>query len=348
MTDTTSIKEVFFRDYLIPAGQLAEVYVATNSTRIDEKVPRILFETLGLASAYAISPATPAIKSEFNPLSCAVQRIIDLLMEDLNFQISSKKSNENASKMYGNARSMAIRLEPLAKNLHEVIGYNPVLRGAWMGRIMEVPTPITKDGQYKKWRTFVRNIDFEKNMNGRGLQSLIAKMPTLASGEGKLQAPSLWRECFDVMWDGSKFVSTERAVLPQGVVVRSNDIGMLDVEFKSSLAGALKEAISHVKNAPEEVIKAMAEVKFTKTCTFTELPAVIAEIMTWQQERASHLPGLLTRLREQAESEQMDALQAKLKASFSAEEIALLAKMSPAKLVKPATAATTKRKARAA
>jgi hypothetical protein len=339
-----SHKEAFFREFLIPAGQAAEVFVHCFGDRHQSQISQILFENLGLASAFAISPATPDSGKIFKPMGKAIQDIIDLLKHDLaQFNIDGAKGDFAVQRQ--NARTFNDRMLPLVKNLHSLMGYAPQTQEKWMQKIMKVETPLTRNGHYNKWRTFVRHIDFSDNMDKLGLAVAAKKVGKLGSEQGREMAPVLWRECFDTNWDGTQFAPAKRPALPARATVKSNDTGMLDVAMTFEARKYLKKRLVGISKLPKDIDEALNVVQFASTCDYTQLPAAVEEMLAWEQAQMVKADELMTKIESVRETERVEALQKKLRDTFSPEDLELLEKV---KAFPPAKRARAKPKNAAA
>lgn len=327
-TNTISPKEEFFRTKLIPAGQVAEVYLHHMAERSRGPVSLILFENLGLASAFAISSATPNDKALFAVLGSSVQQIINLLREDLLAVNRQRPAAEHTRAFRASQGRVVERLQPHIATLLETMKYVPEGRGNWLATLLAKPTPLTTTREYKKWRTLVRNLDFDLNMQSLGLSEAAKVLPVLGSHQGKAEAPVLWRKCFDTVWANGAVLVQGGPYLPAGVSVKSTSTGMLEVTHNFDHRKVLKKAAAALTQAAPEVAARLEPAVFFKICHYTELVETIAEVVAWVEAQGVKAEETQVIIAQVAEAEKVDALRAKLASTFSPEELELLAKVS--------------------
>lgn len=333
-TNTISPKEEFFRTKLIPAGQLTEVYLHHMSQHRRGDVSRILFENLGLTSAFAISPSTPSDKKLFAALSSSVQQLINMLRDDLmaintSLAINTSRHTAEQSRAFrASQASIVDRLKPHLASLLELMQYTPEGREKWLETVTATSTPLTTGREYKKWRTFVRNLDFDLNMQSLGLREAAKALPVLGSRQGKAEAPTLWRKCFDTVWtDGTELIQGG-PYLPAGVSVKSTSTGLLEVTHSYDHRKVLKKSLVVLTAGVPEVTARLEVAVFSKTCHYTELEQTIAEVAAWVEAQSATAEATQVLITKVAEAAKVDALRAKLASTFSPEELELLAKVS--------------------
>jgi hypothetical protein len=346
---TPSLKEQFFSLHLVPTGQLAEMYFRLAPAKQTGKVTRFvhgaseqaaqfLYDALGLTSAFAISPATPADAKLFKKLIADVEAIASFLSTELAPLNHEHPSSAVKSAFNKNAITFAERLRPLTDQLLKTIEFAPASSVQWMKRIMAVPTALTMDGKYSKWRTLVRNYDFEENMRKRGHYLTAKAVAPVGSSAGMEQAPALWRECFDTDWGSADRVRAARPTLPKRAEVKSNASGLLDITMTFDPRRALKKVLASITPLPAgEFRDDLAEVRFERTCDYTQLPAVVQEMNEWELAQFDKTAKTTKKLMKWEEGQRVKAVQAKFEKNFTDEERELLAKGKPR--------ATTRRKA---
>lgn len=320
------VKEEFFRTKLIPAGQVAEIYVHQAAPYQRKDLSQMLFETLGLVSAFAISPSTPNRKGLFVSLGEHVQTLIDLMRTDLD-ELKAPPTRRLGTSFRASVNTATTRFKPVVEALLLEMKYSPAKRAAWMESVMRVPTPLTQKGQYSKWRTFVRHIDFQENMRTLGLAHAAKDMPTLGSSQGREEAPLLWRECFTTTAGENHVAPSAGALLPPGVVIKSNATGLLDVQYEIDPRKVLKKALKEVAGqAPPELEDLLKPVSFSRTCEFRQLAAVIDELFTWRDAQLAKADETQLKIAAWREATHVASLQDKLSQMFTPEERALLEK----------------------
>ena len=338
---TISPKEEFFRTKLIPAGQLTEVYLHHASRIRVAALSRDVFEILGLVSAFAISPSTPADTAIFMALGQSIEQIISLLRGDLVGINCAKPTSEQTRDFRAGQNSILERLKPHLDALLTTMKYVPQERGAWLENLMRTATPLTRNREYKKWRTFVRNLDFEQNMQSLGMRDVAKALPALGSHQGREEAPVLWRACFDSAWQDGQGLVQSAPYLPTGVEVKSTATGLLEVTRSYDHRKVLKKVLAPLPDTTPDVAKRLEVAVFSKTCHYTELAGTIAEVIAWIEEQSVLAESTKNIISKAAEESKMAALRAKLTSTFTPDELALLAKVNAlsdvAVKVKPAT-----------
>lgn len=326
---TISPKEAFFRTRLIPAGQIAEVYLHHASHVYAGELSRDVFETLGLASVFVVSPATQADTEIFTALGESILQIIKLLRSDLLGINCAKPTSEQTRVFRTNQRTIGERLAPHLDAVLTTMQYAPKNRGPWLENLMNTATPLTCNRSYKKWRTFVRNLDFEKNMHNLGMVDVVKALPALGSHQGKEEAPALWRACFDSSFEEGEDVVQGAPYLPSGVEVRSTATGLLEVTHSYDHRKVLKKMLlSPMPDANPDFAERLEVAVFSRTCHYTELADTIAEVIAWVDEQSALAESTKGIISKAVEESKMSALRAKLTSTFTPEELALLAKVN--------------------
>jgi hypothetical protein len=337
---TVAPKEEFFRTKLIPVGQLAELYRHHLMKHQRVEFSRYVFDNLGLVSVFAISPATPATKSQFDTLAASVTNIINLLREDLLTLNQPKVTTESLRALRAGQASIMQRLQPHFASLMATMEFVPEVRSKWLASRLKVPTPLTAGRRFRKWRTFVRNLDFDQNMDRLGLVGAVRDMPILGSSQGKDEAPALWRKCFDTVWTDGEQGSRSGPYLPTGVSVKSTSTGMLEVTHSFDPRQVVKKSISELPTVSGEIASRLVLASFSKVCLYTELTATMDEVVAWVAEQGAKAEATQNLIADAIHTARVDALHAKLASTFSPDELKLLGKV-----LAPSTASTAVKRA---
>lgn len=321
----TSPKEEFFRTQLVPAGQVVELYLHYAPDYLRKALSQLLFETLGLVSVFAISPATPDRKPTFQALGRAVASLTGFLKGEL--ALLEQKGPRHNAKFKANAASVESELKPLVAALLQAIKYTSAKRTSWLERLMRDPTPLTANGRYNKWRTFVKNLDFQENMQALGLGAAAKGVPALGSAQGRQEVPLLWRACFAGEAADGLAAPPDQALLPPGVRITVSATGMLNVAYAFEPRKALAKYLKTVTTTlPPETEALLVPLEFARTCNYRQLAGVIDELLAWQALQLSQAGQTEKAIGAWSESCRMAALQAKLDQTFTEEERALLHK----------------------
>lgn len=326
---TLAPKEEFFRTKLIPAGQLAELYLHHLMKHQRDEFSRYVFDNLGLVSVFAISPATPATIAQFDTLASSVTNIINLLREDLLALNQLKPTPESLRALRAGQASILQRLQPHFASLMATMEFVPEERSKWLASLLKVATPLTTGRRFRKWRTFVHNLDFAKNMHSLGLGEAARGLPVLGSSQGKDEAPALWRKCFDTATSEDDEGSSRGPCLPAGVSVTSTSTGMLEVTHSFDHRKAVKNSLSVLPAVSVGVASRLAVASFSKVCRYTELTATIDEVVAWVEEQGAKAEATQSLIAEAVQTAKVEALHAKLASTFSPEEMELLGMVLP-------------------
>jgi hypothetical protein len=356
---TTPLKEAFFQEHLVPTGQLAELYmekVKKHCKWDHHKLSQMLFDNLGLVSIFAISPATPSDKKLFSAMSVQLEHLKSTLKEGLLKLNVKKPDSSHTSAFRSQAMGLAGRIKPQLEALRTCMGFSDTKRGVWLDALVEKPTALTRKGRYSKWRTLVRNMDFQLNMASMGLAT-VAEDVSLGSAQGREELPELWRNLFrsGVETSTSTADTTEETAsyLPAGITVQSNHVGALAVSAKFDPNRVLKKLLAEVSTVgaalPAELKERLVCVEFTALCGYRDLPATVAEAVQWRANltaQAEETGTLIVAVHKQGKLAQA---RAKLQQTLSEEDLALLAEAgdlkisaSPAKKPRASKPAATK------
>lgn len=353
--ETTPVKEVFFREQLVPAGQLAELYlekVKKHCSWVHHGLSQLLFDNLGLVSIFAISPATPADKKLFSAMSVQLDHLKSTLKEDLLTLNVKKPDSTHSSAFRFQVKDLANRIKPQIEALRTCMQFSDEKRGRWMDHLVEKPTPLTQKGRYSKWRTLVRNMDFQLNMNAMGLGTVAADV-SLGSAQGREELPELWRTLFH---SGAGATAVEAApgdnpgYLPTGITVQSNNVGALVVSAKFDPKKALKKLLAEASAIgiplSAEINERLVPVELSSVCGYTELPATVAEAIQWKAnllKQADETGAMIVAFQKSSKLEQA---RARLQQTLSEEDLQLLAEAGDLKFgTMPATKRPAKKPA---
>jgi hypothetical protein len=335
-----TVKEAFFHDYLVPTGQVAEIYlhqVKKLCSWHHKELSSLLFDNLGLVSTFAISPATRADKKLFQSLTTQVECLQSVLKADLQHVNTAKPDHKQLTAFRSAANTLAGRLKLHVTTLHTCMKFSDDSRGAWLARLAQEPTPLTRQGRYSKWRTLVRNMDFQVNMALQGLAALASDMP-LGSHQGREEVPELWRTLFHSDVATATAPSTADAAsdyLPAGVTVQSNSVGALAVSCRFDPKKVLKKLLAAVgadAPLPPDITERLVAVDYTAVCGYKELTATVDEAIEWKTNMVQQAEETSQMVVTWQEKDKLAKARAKLQQSLSAEELALLAKSGVLKL----------------
>jgi hypothetical protein len=202
-------KEVFFREYLVPAGQLAEILIATlpvsqvtvGTVRLSRsRGGDALYRALHRASCYAINPATV----DLVPLADALTPLMAAMRSALR-----SRSLANLSKALNSGTFLRLidekvladffgRLPRLVSSIDLAIGYPDKGRKDWLAAQLEGGTPLTRNWRTGTWRTLVRNTSWAACMSLLGMGPAQLRHTLFSSRPGVDRAPQLWRDTFPV------------------------------------------------------------------------------------------------------------------------------------------------------
>jgi len=344
-----AVKEAFFQEYLVPAGQLAELYgeqLKKHCKWANPHLAQLLFDNLGLVSIFAISPATAPDPNLFSALSEQVGHLKATLTEDLLHLNVAKPDHKRVSAFCSAARTLAERVNPHIAALRTCMNFSDKKRGAWLKPLVEKPTALTQNGRYGKWRTLVRNMDFQTNMSAHGLAAL-AERVSLGSHTGREALPDLWRSLFHSSATptaaGASAQNTS-GYLPSGITVQSNNVGALVVACRFDPKRALKTMLAEVSTSgvalPAEMDLRLEQVDFAVLCGFHELPATVEEAIRWKASQMVLAEETSRAIVEFQKADKLAKARVRLQQSLSAEDLELLAEAGDLALrVKPASKA---------
>lgn len=187
----TNQKETFFETLILPTGQMIELVLAHIAPHYRAKYGVLMQEPLNKVAAFVLHPETPAqaLASLASPL-VAVMGYLRNLLSSVNHAEPTASSVDVFIQQVENMQKVA---GPLFANLEKAVGYHGGNATVWHSRYTP---PFAK---YAKWRTFVRNINFEENMKQLKLDDALrafAEMGQIGSRTGREKAPELWDAIF--------------------------------------------------------------------------------------------------------------------------------------------------------
>ena len=353
-----STKEAFFRDHLIPAGQLFEILLEMRCTNLLQKerteLSNLGFDMLNLAACYAAHPRI----SDHSKLELVIQdftseilKIFESLGPNATTYIVAAFGITNQDRLHQNS-SVDVRrkftescrnflshtLPMLRMGIHLAIGYTPANRQEWIRAIVDGSLPLTKGGRLNRWRTFVRNTSWSRAATLAGIRGTLATSRRLEencfnSHAGREQVAALWAETFD-----TKNVDLERndglKALPPGLHITSTPDRLLQVSLKFNPMSLLTpEQVAQLKAHQEKGPKASKELEllqlldsksFVRITDAAGLVAVVAESERWEAERRAALEPINSMLKDLQVQQRKEAIRAKLDSTFSTEDRELL------------------------
>lgn len=331
---STPVKEAFFQEQLVPAGQLAELYlekVKKHCNWAHHGLSQTLFDNLGLVSIFAISPATPADKKLFSAMSAQLDQLKTTLKEDLLTLNVKKPDSSHRAAFLSRVKLLSEKIKPQIFALRAWMQFSDEKRGDWLFPLIEKPTPLTQLGRYGKWRTLVRNMDFQLNMTAMGL-SLVAADISLGSSQGREELPELWRKLFHSGVDAAAAGATplsNSGYLPTGITVQSNNVGALAVSAKFDPKRALKKTLAEAAAIgiplTAEINERLVAVELTSLCGYNDLPAMVAEAIQWKANLLKQAEETGEMIVAFQKSSKLEKARAKLQQTLSEEDLQLLA-----------------------
>jgi hypothetical protein len=228
MTDVTSPvftnKETVFREYLLPAGLLAEIVIASvpmhNSIK-GERPTRArfaydLFHTLNLAACYAINPEN----RDLGLLQSALSQFMVTASKGLPATIAKATQASAFSRILSDNQlaALSVALSEHLTAICKAIDYDPGKAQAWREAQTRIATPLTRNGRINRWRTLVRNSEWARCMGIVGLAPAQTGANPFSSRVGIEKAPDLWRETFSQIMRPAYSEPAPSTTAPEGVV----------------------------------------------------------------------------------------------------------------------------------
>ena len=355
-------KEAFFREHLIPAGQLFEILLEIRWNNLLQKerteLSNLGFDMLNLAACYAAHPRIKDVSKLEGVIRDFTSEILKLFESmgpnatihiveafgitnpDRFGHLHRTSSADHRRKFTENLRSFLTSTLPLLRTgIHLAIGYDPSKRQEWIATIVDSSLPLTKGGRLNRWRTFVRNTSWDRAATMAGIRGTLATNKRLEANcfnthAGREQVDALWAATFD-----AKNVDAERndglKALPVGVHITSTPDRLLQVSRKFDPMSLLNaEQVTQLKAQVEKGPKATNNLgdlgELLKTKSFVRitdaigLAAAVVESERWETEQHAIKDTITSMLDDFQVRQRKEAIRAKLASSFSSEDRELL------------------------
>lgn len=361
MTHRTSSplgKEAFFRDLLVPTGQVLEVLLALLQSHMRRDEHTMLahdaFEPLNLASCYAIRPGNTELDGLADAVEAYAQgmlRIIKSLGQARAPYLAATlgvRFSGSSAKMHAAVRGIAAQfrkeLNDLTAPVLAAIGYNSSIRSQWLAEQTAQPTVLTPRGTTNKWRTLVRNTSWQRAVEMLDISAAVANdkltRNSFTNFAGVEAAALLWREAFAATGTPVS-VPAAPGRLPAGVVVRSTSGGELQVEADFDPKQFLDKQQLKAMKAPGRVVTpalstAMSVRQFRQTCDVLSLAETVQAASTWLQAQRDSKDDVLRVYADWVEEMRVKAVRDKLAQHFNEDERKLLASLFAAEAAKAA------------
>lgn len=362
MSNKQPLKEAFFRNALVPTGQMLELALliarrihqgGTRTTPHYGIVGNVLRDTLNMVSVWAVNPASTDLQqveqslAEFREMLCAVFReaggsqgpmLLGLFRER-----APALSSVTLKKLTHEHVSATARLLALQEVLLLQIGCVDSQRHQWIRGQLAVSTPLTRGGRMNRWRTFVRNGSWEVTLGLLGVSALVRPDELVANcwgtNVGVTYAKELWQETFNT-WNPTAAAAPEEseelsAKLPAGVRVTSTPTGTLEVTA-CFVPGSLltKEQLSLITPRMRmhvDLASLLVSQDFSRTCSFLLLADAVAEAQAWLTERRATADSVCDTFKAFEQERRRELVIAKFRKTFSLEEQQLLESIYAAK-----------------
>lgn len=351
-----SAKENFFREHLLPLGQLVTIVHAIptacqlpaasrfNKMRQDAQCQTIL-DALSLVSCMVIHPNT----RNFEDVAAAVRVISSQLVALMDATNPHRRAV--IAKVFGDAR----KLSPAARNagvelwaqyheqlptyvaaLHSALDYTPAGRTAWLSMYTRDATPLTKGRRINRWRSLAMSTSWDLCL--AKLQASGVLRPFTLDGEPNVftsrvsmkHAAALWQETFPNE-EAASAPGKAAELVPSGVTVQSTPQGWLEVkavfEPIKALSVAHQRRLAAEPAMSKELKSQLAPQVFMQEASLTQLGTAVAAAEQWLLQQASAIEPLTRLLVDAEKAQRVAQLKAKLKTTFSAQELELLAEV---------------------
>ena len=360
-------RELVFRDSLIPCAQVLEVLLALLKQNKPTDVA-LLFSadavsTLNFAAVYALNPAnrdlrqlvlaTDAFRREmaavFATLPGSRERVV---IEGFRNQTGPYESTERRSVR----KAIEERRDDLRvclRNIEGTIGYSPEHQNQWLDK-HRTETPLTPDSTLSKWRTLVRNANWELAARDMGIARHVPAEELrhnlhFGSRQGRERFDKLW---FDTFEPEDLDVREERPAsrLPLGLQVTTTPNGRLHVHHEYDSRRALSSAQTKNLRAKDAEVPAKLKERlvvsmFDEDCDYADLPATVERAKAWLAKAKDGQDEIRALYDDFVTDTATKELQAKFEREFTPEQRALLlGKLKPAQA--PAAKKTRARGAR--
>lgn len=352
-------KELFFKEVLVPTGQLVELLVFLTHrhevrTKLDVnlRAPALahqLWEPLNLAAAYvltAVPGQIPAVNEAITHLQAALVKALDLgATKAAKEYVASafKRSHPTTtapivSRFITNLKHLRGDLPGLVSGINTAIGYAPAVRDKWLNEVFRQRTPITATSNPSGWRTFVRNSEWSRAAGLLGVSALFTPgfrtQDRFGSRVGQARLAALWSEVFGAVSPTALEASPvlpSAPTLPENVSVRSNMRGWLEVTSKFDpklrLNLVLRTALSQqTRGRIPAPLKEHLEVRQHQLeVPWPELESAVEKSTDWLALQAASMEEVSQVVSKWLEEKKLEEVRKKLNAHFSEEERALLA-----------------------
>jgi hypothetical protein len=349
-------KERFFREHLVPAGQVLEVLLHMDCqwrTRDDRvALSNAAFEVLNLAACYAMHPHT----SDLTNLQVAVNNLTVAMvkaLEDLGprraayilepFGVKHRgNSGEVQSRYVTSLHELLKNLPPLRDAIYAAIQYSPAKREEWLRTFTATTSALTAGGRTNRWRTFVRHLSWETAAGLMGVRAQLVEQGKttnnlFSSSVGRAHAATLWSKVFSEPARVPTPASANEcarplAPLPDGVHVEVTPDKLLQVSVRFNPAALLGQdryyqltmRQKHGQAASAELAKALATRQFQDKTDVAGLATVVATAEAWLGEQRATEGPLHQLFDDWLAAMRLTDVRAKLDKHFSTEERALL------------------------
>lgn len=323
-----SLAATLFSQYLIPAGQLAELVVGATVKQGRQVLSQTLFEPLGLVAAFSCRTERPLTQDEIIGLADELQNAIDLMVDALapltDFALAS---GSMACDLRTRINALPAKIAPALDQMMKIIGYHPAQQRAWMEDIMRDPSALLETGSFGRWRTLVRHIDVDSNMRNYSLSNAAKTHIPPKGGNAHTAALDLWERTFGSM-AGTAIDTRDRPLFPQRAQIKANPSGLIEVSMDFDPRIVLQKVLAPMKDLPAGMLdEDLAGAVFRNEYDYTQIPAAVEELRRWERTQAQKAERTAGRLLDWAESVRVDDLRKRLEAGLSEEDRALLPKM---------------------
>lgn len=348
----TQSKMEFFRDTLVPAGQLLEMLLALPNSGLPRpehnELAHRLFDTLNLAACYAIHPGS----TDLQKLSATVENLSKATVGTMNAMgsqapayISSVfgvRHRGSASSVWTNLRKAMqsfVKESPrLCADIHKAIGFDATRRQAWLGEMLAAPSPLTATNRINRWRTFVRNLSWEQAAGRAGILATLdgarlVELNGFGSDAGRKHAKELWETTFSHLPEPS--LGRPLEPLPPGLCISTTPDRRLlvtaSVEPRSLLDRSRADQLAQRKRSGQALPEHLEEMLRPRTrSNRTDLDGLqhtLAETQAWLSDQRVGADALNAAVDAWLDALRKSQVLEKLERSFNTEERKLLAEL---------------------
>lgn len=359
----TTIKEDIFRNQLVPAGQLLEtmlrlpmgaLHPGLHSFKNRQQLSNDVFDALGIAVCYVAHPHTADVSKLVEAVGGLIQKLIYVLdaITDARpgpvletFGIRMRRSIHDTNFEFVRRFDLFLKSLPeLCSAVHKACQYEPAKRDVWLRSMTSPSTSLTTGGRMNRWRTFVRNLSWERTAELLNVKAKLAAegrlhSHPLSSEVGKRHAQSLWTKLFAEMAEAGALM--EKGTSPTGLVPVSDGVAitmtadrLLEVSSRFNPAARLSkettESIGKLSNqgktVPEALALDTAPRQFLVKTDVAGLAEVVGNATAWLAEQTAKQASLQQQYDSWVADEKLQVVRSKLDAHFSPEERELLRK----------------------